>query len=364
MSLGTTRKALDTLVALDHVLRDNLQLGEWPRPVTTLAEAVAMSEQTTTAALSAEPAGSADASTARARLITASLRAQSEACELLLRTRSRHIAAITRSITRMRAVSSVEALIRQTCSELTGPLEFRCAVYSIIDCGGYSVRHVRRADQSGQQSNSAMQQMPSEEWRCVEERRPIVVDGTMPTCSGSMAMVLGATSYVVAPVIIGSEVTALIHAARELPWTVDAADAKLLDIIASAFGVVYEREVRTDRLRRQQQAIYTAARQLVADTEMFADAEFDLDIGSAPAPQTAPQTPVRPRLQELLTPREAEVLTLIVAGASNNEIANQLVITVETVKSHVKRVLRKLGAVNRAEAISLYLDDNQGPLPR
>jgi DNA-binding NarL/FixJ family response regulator len=51
-----------------------------------------------------------------------------------------------------------------------------------------------------------------------------------------------------------------------------------------------------------------------------------------------------------LTDREREVLGLIVEGKDNNEIAAALVISPETVKSHVSTVLAKLGAGNRAEA--------------
>lgn len=56
-----------------------------------------------------------------------------------------------------------------------------------------------------------------------------------------------------------------------------------------------------------------------------------------------------------LTERESEVLRLMVTGASNHEIAEQLVITEGTVKSHVKHILRKYGAVNRAQAIAWAL---------
>jgi DNA-binding NarL/FixJ family response regulator len=51
-----------------------------------------------------------------------------------------------------------------------------------------------------------------------------------------------------------------------------------------------------------------------------------------------------------LTPREAEVLRLIVDGRDNSEIAAELVISAETVKSHVSSVLEKLGVRNRIEA--------------
>jgi DNA-binding NarL/FixJ family response regulator len=63
----------------------------------------------------------------------------------------------------------------------------------------------------------------------------------------------------------------------------------------------------------------------------------------------------RSALDELLTPREREVLSLIVSGQSNGAIAGRLVISEGTVKSHVKQILRKTGAANRSEAIARYL---------
>ena len=56
-----------------------------------------------------------------------------------------------------------------------------------------------------------------------------------------------------------------------------------------------------------------------------------------------------------LTRRELEVLSLIADGQTNHQIAGRLVITESTAKSHVKRILRKLGAGNRVEAASMYL---------
>ena len=53
--------------------------------------------------------------------------------------------------------------------------------------------------------------------------------------------------------------------------------------------------------------------------------------------------------------REIEVIELVSSGATNGQIASALVISESTVKSHVKHILRKLGASNRAEAVSLHL---------
>jgi LuxR family transcriptional regulator, maltose regulon positive regulatory protein len=57
-----------------------------------------------------------------------------------------------------------------------------------------------------------------------------------------------------------------------------------------------------------------------------------------------------PGLAEPLTSRELEVLRLIAAGRSNQRIAHDLVVALDTVKKHVSHVLGKLGAANRTEA--------------
>jgi LuxR family maltose regulon positive regulatory protein len=74
------------------------------------------------------------------------------------------------------------------------------------------------------------------------------------------------------------------------------------------------------------------------------------------APPPARAGPAPPGLAEPLTDRELEVLRLIAAGRSNQRIARELVVTLDTVKKHVSHILGKLGAANRTEAVTRARD--------
>jgi DNA-binding NarL/FixJ family response regulator len=66
---------------------------------------------------------------------------------------------------------------------------------------------------------------------------------------------------------------------------------------------------------------------------------------------------------EDLTPREREVLELVALGASNAEIATRLAISENTVKFHMKNILQKLHASNRAEVVAYALRSGLIPIP-
>ncbi|NUT96495.1 MAG: response regulator transcription factor [Saccharothrix sp.] len=78
-----------------------------------------------------------------------------------------------------------------------------------------------------------------------------------------------------------------------------------------------------------------------------------LDAFAGTGPRTTPVQPVDP-----LTEREEQVLAAVAAGRTNSEVADQLHITLSTVKTHVASLMNKLGVRNRVEiAIWAYETD-------
>ncbi len=114
---------------------------------------------------------------------------------------------------------------------------------------------------------------------------------------------------------------------------------------AGASGYVPKRAASDDLISAIRSAyaneIYlypSLARALVTDFVGRAQAE-----GGLPGPQPQPL--------ESLTPREKEVLELLAAGQSNEEIADRLVISRHTVARHRENIMRKLGLHNRSELV-------------
>jgi LuxR family transcriptional regulator, maltose regulon positive regulatory protein len=103
--------------------------------------------------------------------------------------------------------------------------------------------------------------------------------------------------------------------------------------------------------------LFAEARANDAVLERCARAGVHADLIRAVRRVSQPDGPVRepiaiPGTGEVLSPREREVLLQVAAGASNREIAGALFIGEATVKSHLTRILRKLGASSRTHAVA------------
>ena len=103
------------------------------------------------------------------------------------------------------------------------------------------------------------------------------------------------------------------------------------------------------RLIAAQRAEHGVARAVPVDFLGKVVRAFGERHATPPGPRAAAAIP---GLVEPLTTRELEVLTLLAGGASNQAIAGELVISLDTAKKHVSHVLGKLGAANRTEAVT------------
>ena len=97
------------------------------------------------------------------------------------------------------------------------------------------------------------------------------------------------------------------------------------------------------RITRRREAIHETIRETVVVREVLVPAE---------APSLEPFAPNAAQQQTLgVTARELEILTLVARGLSNREIATQLFVSENTVKTHCARAFDKLGAARRTQAV-------------
>jgi DNA-binding CsgD family transcriptional regulator len=166
------------------------------------------------------------------------------------------------------------------------------------------------------------------------------------------------TSYVAAPIMPTSRVIGFFHADRfgqDLP--VSPADRDNLWVFAEHFGLMYERAILVERLERQRAHLHDVFLEAATTVDEICRAEIGLARNERlpEAGRARMTSPRQSRLGMLLTAREREVLELMAAGATNSQVARELVLSEGTVKSHVKRILRKLRVDSRAGAVARYL---------
>lgn len=196
------------------------------------------------------------------------------------------------------------------------------------------------------------------ESRILAERRPAAVYDTQEADVYRPIIVDAghSSSYVVAPVIVGDAVIGFLHADdNPTGRRVDAVDRDVLWAFAQGFAQLYERAVLRERLVEQRERVRLA---LAATDDLLEDRTAGLTLADPGGGTSVPldrSLPAPAGAGPALTEREAEVLALVARGATNAQIADQLVVAESTVKTHVKHILRKLGVANRAQAIAHYL---------
>ena len=210
---------------------------------------------------------------------------------------------------------------------------------------------------------------PLVEAEVVRRRLPALVSGVQdePRTHQPLVERTGTREYVVAPIITDGLVVGLLHADRPGHGAeLSDSDRDLLRMFADGVGVCIERAALIERAERQQN-ILAEMWAAVSDSAPALNAAPELQLGAGSAgSQTAggrgrirAERPRESARLARLTSREREVLELLASGATNAQLADRLTVAESTVKSHVKHILHKLEAANRAAAISCYLRETR-----
>ena len=153
----------------------------------------------------------------------------------------------------------------------------------------------------------------------------VLMDLRMPRCDGIEAI---------------RRLTARGERPRTIALTTYADDASVLGALRAGARGYLTKDAGAEQIR--------AAVEAVARGDAAIDPAVQHHVLAA---LTVPETERPAELPDGLTPREAEVLALIAAGLTNTEIAERLVVSAATVKSHVNHIFAKAGVRDRAQAV-------------
>jgi DNA-binding CsgD family transcriptional regulator len=268
--------------------------------------------------------------------------------------RARRRADLERGLERLRRTEGSAELIEQTCEAAAEGCGLRRVLLSRIRDGVWSPWRLH--DPGGGEVPTAaipLEMLPLESAVARTGRAATAQDAS----GDPLRRLTQWESFAVAPIMPEGRVLGLLHGDRRSEQRpVDDDDRDLLWAFAEGFGRVYERAVMRERLEAQRALIREAsARSEAIMAELRGEIDLVRLVGSEQPPCTGElaATARRTAFDDALTARERDILSLMARGRSNAAIAEQLAVTPSTVKSHVRNILRKLGAVNRVEAIAI-----------
>jgi len=156
------------------------------------------------------------------------------------------------------------------------------------------------------------------------------------------------------PRVDGTEAIRRLSARGERPRTIAlttyADDASVLGALRAGARGYLTKDAGAEQIRAAVEAVFRGEAALDPAVQHHVVAALS-GPAAEPAGAGADVGPAESELPDGLTPREAEVLSLIAGGLTNTEIADRLVVSAATVKSHVNHIFAKAGVRDRAQAV-------------
>jgi DNA-binding CsgD family transcriptional regulator len=274
---------------------------------------------------------------------------------------------VIQGLNRLYEVGSSRGLVNVACQEAARSCGFARVVLSRVD--GDCLRPLRFSAPGDARFEKAFRALSEVldlplastpvEASALQRCRPTLVRQA-ETNAGPMNQLMRSASYVVAPISAAGRVVGFFYADHGDGTMADIVDRDLLWIFAEGFGRIHEREQLFERLREQQAQTTATLRavEAIATAVDGATVAIARDPADRQASAKLPETSIVADRRDLLcnlTDREREVLALLIRGYGNAQIAEQLLIAPGTAKTHVSRILRKLGVPNRAAVTGMVL---------
>ncbi len=279
------------------------------------------------------------------------------------------LSAVQRALAELRAVGSVELMVRRCTQVVCERCGFDRAIMYRVD--GTTVSPASAFDRRDADWEAKVKHFAEKiagpvlddmllETDMLRRRAPAIVHDAQrdPRTYKPWVGLSQVRSYVAAPIAPGGRVIGFLHASVHYQRReVDIVDRDILWAFAEGCGYALERTLLRDQVRQQRGRIRELLR--TADELVNEIGESELRIERAETEEgtrsSAPLPAGGSRIHSLLTAREIEVMELLVHGSTNKQIAERFVVTEGTVKAHVTHIYRKLHASNRAEAVHRYM---------
>lgn len=284
--------------------------------------------------------------------------------------RNERYAATRNALSRLHGVDSVEQMLERAPAELAR-CGFDRVIVSRVEESTWWVEnvHVRSDPEWADEIAAVGRANPVHighllvESEIMRRRAPVLVRDAQhdPRINAAIGQASLSRSYVAAPIMPDGRIIGMLHADCYISRRhVDEEDLAVLWMFAEGFGYAFQRTALSERLRGARDEIQRMARDIASSADELCSSRTTLGRPRAHAedhgtPPVAASLAANSSIEMLLSRREIEVVSLMAEGMSNGAIATHLVISEGTVKTHVKHILRKLKASNRAEAVFRYM---------
>jgi DNA-binding CsgD family transcriptional regulator len=362
--LRRTRDVLDLVAALT---------GSSVGPVSNTRIAPSGAESALDAAQAAIVGALADTSLSMERrgqlsaVLVQSYQVQTVARQSAMSRRIETLGAVQGVLARLRPSTSVAQLIDRGPAEV-GKLGYERCLFSKLDRGNWIPRSAfvhndpAAADAIRNAGSVSPRRVDHQlvESELVRRRSAIVVLDPQgnPRVHPELLAVTNSKAYVAAPFVVGRQVIGFMHVDGGEDGIVDESDRHVVGMLAEALGCAFERAMYREQLQAIRRKVVESSAMVADMVDEMVAGDFVTEGQEHVAAEDRFSSPARYRGSDVarqLTARELEVMELMAAGDTNRKIASTLFVTEATVKAHVKHILRKLTAANRAEAVSRYL---------